>query len=52
MKTQLTFSQAVEGYILAASSRHLSLNNLHKSLNNIRKFQILRTRIPNDLNLP
>jgi integrase/recombinase XerD len=38
MKTQVTFSQAVEGYLLAAHARHLSQNTLQEYTNTYRKF--------------
>ncbi|MGB3701728.1 MAG: phage integrase SAM-like domain-containing protein, partial [Anaerolineales bacterium] len=38
MKTQVTFSQAVEGYLLAANARHLSQNTLLEYTSTYRKF--------------
>ena len=38
MKTQVTFSQAVEGYLLAANARHLSQNTLLEYTSTFRKF--------------
>ena len=38
MKTTITFSQAVDGFLLAARSRHLSQNTIKDYLNTYRKF--------------
>ena len=37
--SKLTFSQAVNGYLLAAQSRHLSQHTIDEYLNTFRKFQ-------------
>ena len=45
--SKLTFSQAVNGYLLAAQSRHLSQHTIDEYLNTFRKFQtFLRRRSP------
>ena len=38
MKTQITLSKAIEGYLLAAKARHLSQNTINDYLNTFRKF--------------
>ena len=38
MKTTITFSQAVDGFLLAARSRHLSQNTINDYFNTYRKF--------------
>jgi site-specific recombinase XerD len=40
MKKSLTFSDAVEGYLLAATARHLSKNTIADYINTFRKFHI------------
>ena len=37
--SKITFSQAVNGYLLAAQSRHLSQHTIDDYLNTFRKFQ-------------
>jgi len=37
--SKITFSQAVNGYLLAAQSRHLSQHTIDEYLNTFRKFQ-------------
>ena len=39
MKSQITLSKAIEGYLLAAKARHLSQNTINDYLNTFRKFQ-------------
>ena len=39
MKSRITFSDAVNGFLMAAEARHLSPNTIHDYLNTFRKFQ-------------
>jgi integrase/recombinase XerD len=39
MKDQITFSQAIEGYLLHANARHLSTHTIADYTNTFRKFQ-------------
>lgn len=43
---QITFSQAVEGYLLAANARHLSPHTLDDYLNTYRKFELFLEKDP------
>jgi site-specific recombinase XerD len=38
MKNHISFSQSIEGYLLAAHARHLSPNTLNDYTNTYRKF--------------
>jgi site-specific recombinase XerD len=38
MKNRITFSQAIEGYVMAAQARHLSPNTINDYLNTFSKF--------------
>lgn len=40
MKRSITFSEAVEGYLLAATARHLSKHTIADYVNTYRKFQV------------
>lgn len=46
MNTQITFSQAVDGYFLAARARHLSSHTLADYSNTFRKFSAFLTTDP------
>ena len=46
MKRSITFSEAVEGYLLAATARHLSKHTIRDYLNTYRKFQIFLDHDP------
>jgi site-specific recombinase XerD len=46
MKTDISFSKTVEGYLLAASARHLSTHTIADYMNTFRKFKVFLKNDP------